>query len=94
MLFIFQAKKAQKILLRIVIKLSTSPKFNAKYLIRTACKMNFSIPNNGSITEIAKFDGFHVFIWTFRKCTPCSEATKDDLNLKELLKDSLSQEEK
>lgn len=86
MLFIFQTKKAKKILLRIVPKLSTSPEFNSKYLIRTVRKMNFSIPNNGSVSEIAKFDGFRVFIWVFKNWIPCSDATKDDLNLKELRK--------
>ena len=34
------------------------------------------------------YDDFHVFIWTFKKCIPCSDTKKDHFMFKELRENS------
>ena len=64
-LFIFETKSAQKILLKLLPKGSTDPWFSAKFLVQSVHKLKLSIPNNGKVSEVTRYDDFRVFIWTF-----------------------------
>ena len=81
-LFIFETKKAQKILLRISPKMFRTPKLDVKYLLRAVR----SVPDKGSLLQVAKYDDFRVFVWVFEKATPCSEVKKNDVEITELEK--------
>lgn len=74
-LFIFETKKAQKILLRISTDLDVE-----QYILRFVCR-NHSVPDNGGPIQVAKCDGCHVFVWKFGNATACSQVLSDDVKL-------------
>ena len=81
-LFIFETKKAQKILLKIERKPSTACDFDVGYLLKYVQKIdNISIPKSGNIVEIGKCDDLRVFIWKFKNCVACSKATHKDFRM-------------
>ena len=81
-LFIFETKKAQKILLRISPEMFRTPKVDVKYFLRAVR----SVPDKGSLHEVANYDDFRVFVWVFEKATPCSEVKKNDVEITKLEK--------
>ena len=78
---------ANKILLKIVPKRQIYPNFSAKFLEQYVRKMKL-IANKGKVSEVTRYDGFRVFIWTFKKCIPCSDTRPHNFMFKTLVQNS------
>jgi len=69
-LFIFQTKKAHKILLKIPTLSNVNKEFLLEYVRNTS---TISVPGNGSIVELNKAEDLCVFIWEFEDYTGHTE---------------------